>query len=111
MTTESDNPFQRYILEQIEHFGAEGRRLHDTQPLAEYKALLNTFYFIGRKLGTIEHEVALHKLDNEFSLCLARTRAAWRKIWHDFVTNRSEAIETERRLASTMPRQKAFSRI
>lgn len=100
MATEFDYPFQKYILKQIAHFGAEGKRLHDTQPLTDYKTLLEAFYFIYRKLGTIEHEVALHKLDNEFSLAWRETRAAWRKIWHDFVTNRQHAIETERKLSS-----------
>ena len=95
MSTKLENPYLSYIKEQMTHFGAEGQRLRDTKPLEDYKELVDAFFFIGRRLGTIEHEVALQRLDNEFSLAWSEGRSAWRKIWQEFSEQRREAVQTE----------------
>lgn len=38
-----DNPIQGFMLERIEDFWAECKRLKDKGPLIEYKALIDTF--------------------------------------------------------------------
>lgn len=95
MSTESENPLLIYIKEQMAHFGAEGQRLRDTKPLEDYKALVDTMLFIERRLGTIEHEVALHRLDGEFGLAWSEGRSAWKEIWTEFAEQRRAAIRTE----------------
>lgn len=82
------------------HFGAEGKRLRDTKPLEEYKALVDTFFFVGQRLGTIEHESALQRLDEEFGLAWNEGRSVWNMIWKEFYEQRRKAIETEKEFKS-----------
>ncbi len=95
MSSGLDNPIAAYIKRQMKHFGNECKRLKNKQPLVEYKALVDTFFFIGRRLGTIEHEVALARLDSEFILASKEARNSWQSIWHDFKVRRLDAIKTE----------------
>lgn len=90
-----ENPFLQFILGRIHHFTEESKRLKDRQPLVEYKCLIDTFYFIGKKLGTVEHEVALAKLESELKLAAIESQNARKKIWRDFRRSRAAAIATE----------------
>ena len=95
-TPQVENPFQEFIFERIDQFAYESKRLRNRAPLLEYKALIDTFYFIGRRLGTLEHELALAKLSSEFALASSEAGDAWREIWSDFKEHRKRATETER---------------
>lgn len=79
-----DNPFEKFVTDRIKHFGEESKRLKDKQPLVEYKDLIDNFYFIHQKLGTLEHEVALDKVASEFRLAASESGDAFRRVWKDF---------------------------
>lgn len=96
-----ENPFQQFFVDRIDHFAAEAKRLKDRTPLVEYKALVDTFYFIGKKLGTLEHEVALAKVASEFKLASAESGDARRAIWRDFKQQRARSIATEKSMAES----------
>ena len=96
-----DNPFQQFFADRIDHFAAESKRLKDRQPLMDYKKLIDTFYFINKKLGTLEHEVALAKVTEEFNLAAAESADARRTIWHDFKLARAKAVASEKSTAAS----------
>lgn len=96
-----ENPFQQFFVDRIDHFAEEAKRLNDRQPLVEYKGLIDTFYFIGKKLGTVEHEVALAKVASEFKLAAAESADARRTIWQDFKISRARAIATEKSMSES----------
>lgn len=96
-----ENPFQQFFTDRINHFAEEAKRLKDRQPLVEYKGLIDTFYFIGKKLGTVEHEVALAKVACEFKLASIESKDARRTIWRDFKIARARAIATEKSMAES----------
>lgn len=79
-----DNPIVTYMLERIEDFTEECKRLRDEGPLIEYVALTDTFRLIVVKLGGLEHEVALAALNDEFRAASHESRDAWRAIWRRF---------------------------
>ncbi|MBI4807977.1 MAG: hypothetical protein HY799_03355 [Nitrosomonadales bacterium] len=91
--TNLPNHFAVFISQQLEQFAGEAERLGDRQPLAEYETLVDTFFDIAEKLGTIEHEFALAKLSSEFKLASAETTDAWHQIWRDFKNHRQHAIK------------------
>ena len=96
-----ENPFQQFFADRIDHFAAESKRLRDRQPLVDYKKLIDTFYFIGKKLGTLEHEVALAKVAEEFKRASAESADARRTIWRDFKLSRARALATEKSMAES----------
>ena len=92
-----NNPIQKYILECIEIFSTECKRLKDKQPLIEYKALIDTLQLTVLKLGGLEHEVALAALDKEFKAASCESREAWSGIWKKFHSHRilARTLDTE----------------
>lgn len=96
-----ENPLQQFFVDRIDHFAEEAKRLKDRQPLVEYKVLIDTFHFIGKKLGTIEHEVALAKVESEFKLASNESADARRTIWRDFKLARARAVATEKSMSES----------
>lgn len=81
---DQNNPIVEYMLDRIEDFTEECKRLRDEGPLIEYVALTDTFRMIVMKLGGLEHEVALAALNDEFRAASHESRDAWRAIWRRF---------------------------
>ena len=96
-----ENPFQQFFADRIDHFAAESMRLKTRQPLIEYKKLVDTFYFINKKLGTLEHEVVMAKVIEEFKLAAAESVDARRTIWRDFKLARARAVASEKSTAES----------
>lgn len=90
-SADHDNPITKFMLERIEDFSAECKRLRDKSPLIEYKALIDRFRLIVTKLGGLEHEVALAALNEEFRAASCESRDAWRGIWRKFREHRQRA--------------------
>jgi hypothetical protein len=96
---ESTNPLEAYILEQIDHFAEESKRLHDVTPLQEYKAITDAFETIQTTLGTLEHEVALDAAKRQFRIARSDSIDALKEAWTDFWRLRRLASQSKSREA------------
>jgi hypothetical protein len=94
-----NNPITAFINERITYFKNESFRLRDDRPLVEYKALVDTFFSIVQKLGTIEHEVALAALAEEYKCTTGEAAQAWKEIWRDFFWLRRNNIKVAHHFA------------
>ena len=89
-------PVAKYMADRMQDFLKECKRLRDKQPLIDYKSLTDTYFFVVTRLGTLEHEVALGRLDLEFRAATRETLDAWRQMWRDFREHRERASEADR---------------
>lgn len=94
MTSDQPNPLVDFIGKQIEYFANESRRLRDKGVLVEYKKLVDRLLSIQKKLGTVEHEVALAELSKEYTSARSEALAAWKGIWSTFRAQRGGAKST-----------------
>jgi len=94
------DPFVQFISEQIDYFANESIRLQDESILVAHKELTDSFFSIEQKLGTVEHEVALDDLSNQYSKAGPEVAEAWREIWRRFNRQRKKASAFERKCGS-----------
>ncbi|MDG5974263.1 hypothetical protein H010_03312 [Hydrogenophaga taeniospiralis CCUG 15921] len=90
----SCNPLERYIHEQIEHFGQESKRLGSSEPLKKFKSITDAFLKVQQCLGTLQHEVALDVLKKEFALVRRDIVLSVKWSWKDFWRYRTLATQS-----------------
>jgi hypothetical protein len=96
MPKATDSSLTAFITTYINHFASEARRLHDKAPLLEYKSLVDNLELVVKRLGTLEHAVAVAAVSKEYKHATREAAQAWSEIWSDFFANRRTAIELER---------------
>jgi hypothetical protein len=102
---QTKTPIEKFMVGRISDFTKQCKRLRDKGPLTEYKALIDAFQFVVFKLGTLEHEVALAKLDSDFQYASKESSDAWREIWRDFREHRRKAREADEFSAESHKRE------
>jgi len=92
----TNNPLSDFLRDRISYFADESRRLRDKGVLLEYRTLYESMFSIRKKLGTVEHEVALDALQQEYNKAGPEAAQAWAEIWRDFRDQRARARDFER---------------
>ena len=96
-----NNPYYKYLHEQIDHYKRESLRLGSKEPMQDFLALWQSLQVVQSKLGGLEHDVALAELQKGFSEVrkdiLRATRRSWRNFW--CLRKRAEGYEAQARTA------------